>query len=84
MQTAYVAAGLATMLCAPLAGHAAGAGTGVQVQAVNQAQHVKGHIVDETGQPMIGVTVRVKGSKAASVTDLDGNFQLSAAPGETI
>lgn len=84
MQTAYVAAGLATMLCAPLAGHAAGAGTGVQVQAVNQAQHVKGHIVDETGQPMIGVTVRVKGSKAASVTDFDGNFQLAAAPGETL
>lgn len=44
--------------------------------ATQQNQTVKGRVVDETGEPMIGVTVRAKGSKNATVTDLDGKFTL--------
>lgn len=37
---------------------------------------VTGHITDANGEPIIGAAVRVKGSKTATVTDIDGNFVL--------
>lgn len=40
---------------------------------------VKGHVVDENGEPLIGVTIAVKGTSERSVTDIDGNFSLSTA-----
>ena len=40
---------------------------------------VKGHVVDENGEPLIGVTIAVKGTSECSVTDIDGNFSLSTA-----
>ena len=67
---ASVAVGLSALLCVP-ANTSAGNGTAASVpaQAVQQGQTVKGNVVDETGMPMIGVTVKVKGGNAASVTD---------------
>ena len=44
-----------------------------------QAQniHVKGNLVDGTGEPLIGATVKVKGNASVgAVTDLDGNFKI--------
>lgn len=76
------ALGLAALACAPV--HASASGTAAftaPVQAVTQGQTVKGQIVDENGEPMIGVTVKVKGTSTATVTDLDGNFRLSARQG---
>ena len=82
---ASVALGLSALLCMPAyASAAGGTAAGVPAQAVQQGQTVKGHVVDETGEPMIGVTVKVKGGKAASVTDLDGNFQIAAKPGDEL
>ena len=37
---------------------------------------VKGIVTDENGEPLVGVTVKVKNSKKAVVTDLDGNYSL--------
>ena len=37
----------------------------------------KGVVKDATGEPIIGASVSVKGTKNATVTDLDGNFTLS-------
>jgi len=45
---------------------------------------VKGQVLDPSGEPVIGATVKVKGSKTGTVTDLDGNFLLSAAPGAMV
>lgn len=59
----------------------ASAENSLPVLSVNQAQKVTGQVVDENGEPMIGVTVRAKGGKAATVTDLDGNFTLSLPAG---
>lgn len=45
-----------------------------------QAQNiqVKGNLVDGTGEPLIGATVKVKGNASVgAVTDLDGNFSIS-------
>ena len=41
---------------------------------------VKGHVTDENGEPIIGASVRVKGSSMGAVTDLDGNYILSNVP----
>ena len=45
---------------------------------------VKGHVKDATGEPIIGATVRVDGTQAATVTDFDGNFVLKAEQGANI
>ena len=45
---------------------------------------VKGQVLDETGEPVIGATVRVKGSNEATVTDMDGNFAIPAPEGSRL
>ena len=45
-----------------------------------QSQTVKGTVTDKTGEPIIGATIQVKGTKIAAVTDLDGHFTLSNVP----
>ena len=45
---------------------------------------VKGHVKDAQGEPIIGATVRVVGTQAATVTDFDGNFTLKANQGADI
>lgn len=52
---------------------------------VQQAETVKGTVLDSNGEPIIGATVIVKGnSKIGSITDLDGNFTLNVNPGTEI
>lgn len=38
---------------------------------------LSGVVTDETGEPLIGVTVVVKGTTTGTVTDIDGNYHLS-------
>ncbi|HTJ11817.1 MAG TPA: TonB-dependent receptor [Dinghuibacter sp.] len=46
---------------------------------------VTGHITDEKGAPMSGVTVLVKGTRTGTVSDADGNFTLQIPdPGSTL
>lgn len=40
------------------------------------ALEVTGKVVDEEGNPLVGVTVRVKGTSRGTTTDLAGRFQL--------
>lgn len=48
-----------------------------------QAQKlIKGNVKDVHGEPLIGVTVAIKGSTKATVTDIDGNYSLSV-PNDT-
>lgn len=44
--------------------------------ATGKKRTVKGQILDENGEPLIGATVRVKGTKAAATTDIDGNYSI--------
>jgi TonB-linked SusC/RagA family outer membrane protein len=54
-------------------------------QKINEPKKiVKGQVFDETGEPVIGATVRVKGASEAAVTDLDGNFSIDAPEGSKI
>lgn len=50
-------------------------------QEIQQTRNVTGQIVDEKGEPMIGVSVLVKGTKVGAITDFDGNFKLNAPAG---
>lgn len=52
--------------------------------AMAQNQAVRGTVSDDGG-PIIGATIRVKGSsKAAAVTDFDGNFSVSVPKGSVL
>ena len=42
---------------------------------------IQGIVVDQNGEPVIGASIRVKGSKNGTVTDIDGKFTLSNANG---
>ncbi len=50
------------------------------VQSVQQSGIVKGQVVDKTGEPIIGATVKVVGSNIGVVTDFDGNFEIQNVP----
>lgn len=45
---------------------------------------VKGTVVDKQGEPLIGVSVKVVGTKEVTVTDIDGNFTIKARPGQEL
>ncbi len=49
----------------------------VSLAAAAQSKTVTGKVVDNVGEPMIGVTVMVKGSTNGTATDLDGAFRLN-------
>lgn len=40
-------------------------------------QTVNGTVIDESGEPLIGVSIQVKGTTNGTITDFDGNFTLS-------
>lgn len=52
--------------------------------AAAQDGKVTGVVKDSNGEPLIGVTVKVKGTKQGTVTDLDGRYSLKAAKNATL
>ena len=54
--------------------------------AVSQDQviTVKGSVVDDQGEPLIGATVKTKDAKTGAVTDLDGNFEIRVKANSTL
>lgn len=51
-----------------------------------QQQKVKttGVVVDENGEPLIGVSVKVQGTAISTVTDLDGRFSIDSPKGAVL
>ena len=46
---------------------------------------ITGIVLDESNkEPLLGATVRVKGSSDGTVTDFDGNFSLSVEKGSVL
>ena len=56
----------------------------LSVGAFAQQIAIKGIVKDTTGEPVIGANVLVKGTTNGTITDFDGNFQLSANKGDII
>ena len=54
---------------------------GVQAFAQNV---VTGKVVDESGEPLVGVGIQVKGTQAGAMTDLDGVYGLEVGPNATL
>ena len=52
-----------------------------------QEQTIKGTVVDQNGDPIIGASVRMVGKKGDNVgviTDIDGNYSLTAPKGSKV
>lgn len=50
------------------------------VSEAQQAQKISGTVKDNTGEPIIGANVMVKGTAEGTVTDVDGHFSVEADP----
>ena len=68
---------LSVFLCAVLV-----AGFSSLSYAQNGRFNIKGVVVDEQGEPLIGASVFVKGTTEGVVTDMDGAFALSVQGGQ--
>ena len=51
---------------------------------VSPVKKVTGKVVDESNEPLIGVNIKVVGSSEGAITDIDGNFTISASQGNTL
>ncbi len=49
-----------------------------------QTQTISGIVLDEFGEPMIGVSVLVKGTTTGIITDVEGNFTVPAKTGDVL
>jgi len=49
--------------------------------AQSQQSTVRGTVIDDLGEPVLGATVMVVGTSTGAITDIDGNFSLNCKPG---
>lgn len=77
---------MAIALCAALAVPSKAAIPGSESSAMTQQQNdiVKGIVVDENGETVIGASVLIKGTVSGTVTGMDGRFEIRAAKGRNI
>ncbi len=55
------------------------------VQSVQQNRvEVKGQVVDTNGEPLIGVSIQVKGSSTGAITDINGNYLITTNQGNIL
>ena len=57
---------------------------GISVSAFAQQITVNGVVQDTQGEPIIGANILVKGTSNGTITDLDGNFQLTTDADATL
>lgn len=49
----------------------------VTQQQVGKERTISGNVVDSKGEPLIGVSILVKGSSVGGITDFDGNYRVT-------
>ena len=80
--------GLSMVLCIPVAySHAKSSNivNNESVQSILQRRTIKGQIIDENNEPLIGVSVIIKGaSTIGTITDFDGNYALEVPAGKNV
>ena len=47
-------------------------------------KRITGRVLDDSGEPLIGVNVRVEGTSIGTITNIDGNFSLEAPAGSVL
>ncbi len=55
-----------------------------QLPMLAQTKTVKGTVVDQSGEPIIGASIRVDGTQRGVVTDLEGKFRIETQPKEKL
>ena len=65
----------------PLSASASTPGTSMTQQT---ADVLKGTVTDSQGEPIVGATIKVKGTAGGTISDIDGNFTVKAPAGATI
>lgn len=83
-----------TALAAMLAGGGVSSATasptnaGAEVTPPNteavQQRHITGKVIDSNGEPVIGASILVKGTRSGGVTNADGAFSVQAQAGQTL
>lgn len=56
----------------------------IAIDVSAQSLPVKGVVYDETGQTLIGVTVRIEGTTDGVITDVDGRFEIEVNKGQVL
>lgn len=56
----------------------------MSISVFAQQHSVKGTVVDQNGQPIIGMTVMEQGTQNGTTTDIDGNYQITVSSGEAV
>ena len=54
------------------------------INGVLQKNAIKGRILDATGEPVIGATIKVKGTTNGALSDLDGYYTINAQVGDQL
>lgn len=52
----------------------------IQLSLAAQSKLIKGKVLDDAGLPLAGVSVVVAGSKTGVISNVDGSFEINAAP----
>lgn len=63
---------------------ATAAGAAIKIADVRQQSTISGTVTDAKGDPLPGVVVSVKNSKAVTTTDIKGNFSIVANEGDIL
>lgn len=53
------------------------ANNSIVLESLQQTNRISGVVKDNAGEPMIGVSVSIKGTTQGTVTDIDGNYSLA-------
>ena len=80
----YLAYGLVASLFVPVTALADTAIPTSVPAEVQQAKSIKGNVVDENGEPMIGVSIKIVGANVGGITDIEGNFSVNNAEGKQL
>jgi len=54
------------------------------IKAIKSTETIKGTVKDDQGQPLIGVSVSVKGTHTGTQTDINGGFTIQANIGDVL
>ena len=75
---------LCLCLALPMNGFAEGVLEKNHSQGINQQKVVKGTVLDEAGESLIGVNVTVKGTTTGVITDFEGRFSLNVPTSSSV
>lgn len=55
-----------------------------QKNSIGKSVNVRGTVTDNSGEPIIGASIQIKGTTTGTITDTNGNFSLDAKIGDVL